>query len=101
MAQTDLAEKLELGKAALGGIIDRLEANGSIARHPDPVDRRVKRIYLTPSGKATIKEMQVLSHNLSEEILSGLNNDERMELYDLLMRVKKNLNFLKGKYNLD
>lgn len=94
MAQTDLAEMLDLGKAALGGIVDRLEANGLVTRYPDPIDRRMKRIHLTPSGKQTIKEMRVLSHDLSEQILEGLSHDERLALYENLMKVKRNLKAL-------
>lgn len=91
MAQSDLANILELGKAALGGIIDRLEASGFIMRNPDPVDRRVKRVFLTAQGKQTIKEMRVMSHEMSEEILEGLDNSERALLADMLNKVKNNL----------
>lgn len=99
MAQSDLANILELGKAALGGIIDRLEASGFIMRNPDPVDRRVKRVFLTAQGKQTIKEMRVMSHEMSEEILEGLDNNERVVLADMLNKVKHNLLDIKGRSN--
>lgn len=91
MAQSDLANMLELGKAALGGIIDRLEVAGFIMRNPDPVDRRIKRVFLTAQGKQTIKEMRLMSHEMSEEILEGLDNNERVLLADMLNKVKHNL----------
>ena len=47
MSQVSLAEELDLGKVALGGLIDRLEANSIVERRPDPIDRRVKRVFLT------------------------------------------------------
>ncbi|SFQ31138.1 MarR family winged helix-turn-helix transcriptional regulator [Pseudomonas borbori] len=96
MAQSDLADMLELGKAALGGIIDRLEAAEFIMRRPDPVDRRVKRIYLTSLGKQTINEMRVMSHDMSERILEGLDHDQRILLSDMLGVVKRNLLEIKG-----
>lgn len=99
MAQSDLANILELGKAALGGIIDRLEASGFIMRNPDPVDRRVKRVFLTAQGKQTIKEMRVMSHEMSEEILEGLDNNERALLADMLNKVKHNLLDIKNSAN--
>lgn len=99
MAQSDLANMLELGKAALGGIIDRLEVSGFIMRNPDPVDRRIKRVFLTTLGKQTIKEMRVISHDMSEQILEGLDNNERVLLADMLNKVKHNLLAIKGRSN--
>jgi len=91
MTQSDLAGVLELGKAALGGIIDRLESSGLVSRNPDPVDRRIKRIHLTAPGKTRVKEMRSLSHDLSEQVLDGLNNAERVVLAGSLNKVKANL----------
>jgi MarR family transcriptional regulator for hemolysin len=91
MIQSDLADVLELGKAALGGLVDRLEASGLIERRLDAADRRVKRIHLTPSGAHTIKKMRQLSHDMSERILEGLGLEERHQLSDMLALVKQNL----------
>ena len=41
MMQTELANLMDLGKVALGGLIDRLEANGYVRRRTEPDDRRV------------------------------------------------------------
>lgn len=91
MIQSDLASALDLGRAALGGLIDRLEAAELIERRPDGVDRRAKRIYLSPRGGHVIKEMTVLSHEMSERILVGLSVKSRQKLVEMLTVVKKNL----------
>ena len=91
MIQSDLANLLELGKAALGSLIDRLEASGLVRRGADESDRRAKRVYLSPAGAQLIKELQVHSHEMSERILEGLTEEERDTLTDLLSRVKRNL----------
>ena len=91
MIQSDLANVLELGKAALGSLLDRLEESGLVRRGADAVDRRAKRVYLSPAGATLIKEMQVHSYEMSERILEGLSVDERNHLVDLLRRVKSNL----------
>lgn len=101
MIQSDLASILELGKAALGGLIDRLEASGFIQRRPDAVDRRVKRVYLTSEGNQVVKEMRKLSHELSEQILSGLDHKQRLALADMLTLVKKNLLDIKREHGID
>jgi len=98
MIQSDLAGVLELGKAALGTLIDRLEATGLVRRGADESDRRAKRIYLSPTGAQLIKEMKVRSNEMSERILEGLDDEERHQLADPLSRVKANLLALsKGK----
>jgi MarR family transcriptional regulator for hemolysin len=91
MIQSDLANLLELGKAALGSLIDRLEASGLVLRGADKSDRRAKRVYLSPAGAQLIKEMQGHSHEMSERILEGLSEEERVNLTELLVRVKRNL----------
>ena len=46
MSQVALADELDLGKVALGQLIDRLEKTGFVSRRADEEDRRVKRVYL-------------------------------------------------------
>ncbi len=91
MIQSDLASVLDLGKAALGGLLDRLEATQLIERRTDATDRRVKRIYLTSKGKQSVEEMRVRSHDFSERILAGLSLQARRALAENLALVKSNL----------
>lgn len=96
MIQSDLANVLELGKAALGGLIDRLEAGGFIQRRPDEYDRRVKRVFLSASGAQLVKEMAKRNRDMSERILEGLSTVDRYRLADMLMHVKRNLVSIRG-----
>ena len=101
MIQSDLADILDLGKAALGGLIDRLESSGFIERQLDKTDRRVKRIHLTAAGNEMVKEMQQKCHVMSERILAGLNVDQRFALGTMLAQVKKNLLLIKHEARID
>jgi len=101
MIQSDLADLLDLGKAALGGLVDRLEASEFIERRPDSTDRRAKRVFLTRKGNQMVKEMHQMSHEMSEQILDGFDHEERLQLADLLMRVKKNLVLIKRENDID
>ena len=89
--QTQLAEELDIGKVALGGLLDRLEARGWIERRPDPADRRAKRVFLTESGRPLINEMQERARVLHRRLVAGLERDEQDQLVDLLMRAKANV----------
>lgn len=96
MIQSDLANVLDIGKAALGGLIDRLEVSKFIERRADDTDRRVKRIYLTTKGTQIITEMRSRSHDMSERILEGLDTEARNALVDMLNLVKRNLLAIKS-----
>lgn len=91
MIQSDLANVLDLGKAALGSLLDRLAAAGLVRRGADESDRRAKRVYLSAAGATLIKEMSLRSHDMSEQILKGLSIEERHTLAEMLGRVKLNL----------
>lgn len=96
LSQTDLASVLELGKAGLGGLIDRLETSKFITRKADKNDRRINRIYLTAKGKRITEVMYEKNNKLSEFMLNGLSKAERNALTRNLSLIKENLHKLKG-----
>ncbi|GGQ31404.1 MarR family winged helix-turn-helix transcriptional regulator [Streptosporangium pseudovulgare] len=53
----DLAHHLGVGLATVTGIVDRLVAHGLVTRREDPHDRRVRRIQLTPRGRALTEQI--------------------------------------------
>ncbi|WP_416896701.1 MAG: MarR family winged helix-turn-helix transcriptional regulator [Minwuia sp.] len=88
--QTQLADELDIGKVALGGLLDRLEARGWVERRPDPDDRRAKRVFLTDRGRPLITEMQDRARDVHRQMVGGLDRNEQDELVRLLMRAKGN-----------
>lgn len=88
MTQSQLAEELDMGKVAIGGLIDRLEKSGLLRREADSNDRRVNRIFLEPKSKALIARMRKLSHQMNERILTGLENEE-LEAFAVTMGALK------------
>jgi DNA-binding MarR family transcriptional regulator len=91
MTQSQLAEELDLGKVAVGGLIDRLEKSGLLRREADATDRRVNRVFLEPKSKQLIAKMRKVSHKMNTQILDGLA-DERLELAaTTLDAMKRNL----------
>jgi len=79
MTQSQLAVELDLGKVAVGGLIDRLEKSGLVRRQADASDRRVNRVFLEPKSKQLIVRMRKVSHRMNEQILNGLG-DKQLEL---------------------
>ena len=78
MTQSQLAVELDLGKVAVGGLIDRLQKAGLVRRDADASDRRVNRVFLEPKSRQLITRMRKVSHRMNQQILAGLP-DERLE----------------------
>jgi DNA-binding MarR family transcriptional regulator len=97
MTQSQLAEELDLGKVAVGGLIDRLEKSGLVRREADATDRRVNRVFLEPKSKQLIAKMRKVSHRMNAQILEGLV-DEKLEGTALTLdQMKRNLlTYLQG-----
>lgn len=96
MSQSELADRLDLGRAALGGLVDRLEALDLVRRGADGQDRRTKLVFLTAKGVAMIERMRGKSDQMSEAILQGLSQSQRHQLADMLSLVKANLLAFRG-----
>lgn len=91
MMLTELADRLDVGKASLGDLIDRLESTGWVKREVDPMDKRVKRIYLARNSQQLLDRMAEYERAFNEQALRGLTNEDRDTLARLLSVVKKSL----------
>jgi DNA-binding MarR family transcriptional regulator len=56
MAVSEIGSHLGVTNAAASQMLDRLVAQGLIARSENPSDRRVRQIVLTPEGSRRVKE---------------------------------------------
>ncbi|WP_167854970.1 MarR family winged helix-turn-helix transcriptional regulator [Mangrovimicrobium sediminis] len=91
LPQSALAEQMGLGKVALGGLVDRVEANGMVERRPDPKDRRVKRVYLTDEGRKVVTEMRKRTLEASVGILDEVSMKDLRTTVTTMNKIKHNL----------
>lgn len=91
LTQTQIAQRLDLGKVPLCRAIDRLETKGFIQRRPHPTDRRSKCVSLSARGKNLTERMRVVALDLGREIAAGLVPQEQRALNELLARMRRNL----------
>ena len=89
--QTELAAELELEKPTLGRLVDRLEGNGWVERHPDKQDARTKRVFLTQQAHPVLDEMYSLADDVLGAAISGLSKSQIVHLMESLLHVKSNL----------
>ncbi|WP_406002221.1 MarR family winged helix-turn-helix transcriptional regulator [Streptomyces sp. NBC_00829] len=80
----DLAARLEVVPRAVTSLVDGLEASGCVRRAPDPTNRRVIRIELTDTGRATLRALRGARRAAAEDILAPLTADQREVLGGLL-----------------
>jgi len=91
MPQTELAEELDVGKVALGALIDRLEEAGFVKRMLDPTDRRVKRVVLTKQSKGLIDTLREKNNQFNTRILKGISREHIEVTTQTLRAMKHNL----------
>ncbi|MBT2407811.1 MULTISPECIES: MarR family winged helix-turn-helix transcriptional regulator [unclassified Streptomyces] len=80
----DLAARLEVVPRAVTTLVDGLEAAECVRRAPDPANRRVVRIELTETGRATLRRLRNARTEAAEEILAPLTAEQREVLGGLL-----------------
>ena len=91
VTQSELAEILEVKKATLGRLLDRMEQKGWIRREGHAGDRRAKRVFLTDEVEPAIKTMRAAASEVRRDALSGLSSVQQDQFVDALLAIKANL----------
>lgn len=77
MDQAGVAASIAYDRATIGGVIDRLEQKGFVARGISKRDRRAREVRLTEEGKRAFADILPVVRALQDDILSGLDGAER------------------------
>ncbi len=91
VTQSELADILEVKKATLGRLLDRLEQKGWVRREGHAGDRRAKRVFLTDEVEPAIKTMRAAAAEVRRDALSGLSSPQQEQFVDTLLAIKGNL----------
>lgn len=91
MTQTQIADMLEMEKAPLGKILDRLEAGGWILRKKHPTDRRARVVAATSKIEKYAEELAAAAKATFALTLQGMRQHEVKELIARLEGLKRNL----------
>jgi DNA-binding MarR family transcriptional regulator len=86
ISMRELAERLKSDPSNVTGLIDRLEARGLVERRPDPTDRRIKGLALTPAGAQLRKRLFARLYSAPPSVAALSEHDQRV-LRDVLQRV--------------
>ncbi|MEW2136362.1 MarR family transcriptional regulator [Streptomyces sp. NPDC005409] len=85
MTMRELADRMSCEPSNTTFVVDKLEKQGLIERHPHPTDRRAKHLVLTPEGAAL--RTRLLELLAEDSPLSGLTPQEQRVLHGLLEQV--------------
>jgi MarR family transcriptional regulator for hemolysin len=89
--QAALAHLLDVRSASLVRLLDGLEADGFIARIPDPNDRRAHVLKLTAKARPIIERVRDLVRKTDDDLRLDISKAEARQLRGLLCRIRSNL----------
>jgi DNA-binding MarR family transcriptional regulator len=86
-SQLALAQHLGVDRTVMTYLLDSLAEAGLVERHPDPADRRARRIVATTRGRALLDGLGARLRAAEEQLLAGLDDEDRQSFRALLQRV--------------
>jgi DNA-binding MarR family transcriptional regulator len=89
--QSELAVLMDIEKAPLSRLLDRMQLKGWVERRADSKDRRIKNIFLSDNVKPIIESMREKAAAYRQDSLSILDTKDLNKLTDLLQSLKKDL----------
>lgn len=87
ISMNELSEAMGLANSTMTRMIDYLVRKGFVHRRHDDEDRRVVRVGLTRSGQVVTSAFEKAREDLFEEVLAGIDPDERVALLGTLERL--------------
>lgn len=95
-SQQALSTALGIHRSAAVALVDDLEQRGLAERRRNAVDRRAYGLYLTPSGRKLLAELELAAEEDEAELLIALDASERSQFISLLQRVAESQGLLAG-----
>ena len=87
LGMSEVGKALSVNLSTLTRVVDKLVKRDLVARKPDPDDRRVVRIILTPEGSRASHMLEQEKRKRVESFLRGMTSDERRALLKIVKTV--------------
>lgn len=82
-----ISETFSIPSGSITYVVDKLEKQGMVERHPNPNDRRASNVVLSEKGEAIFNEIFPKHVETISKNLSFISNEEKEQLIDLLKRI--------------
>ena len=86
-SQDDISVTLKTDKTTVGKALVSLENKACVARTQDRVDKRIKRVTLTPAGREKVAQLLDLHNHWLREIMTCLSPEEQKQFENLCRRL--------------
>ncbi len=67
---------LDLGPAAISGLVDRMTSSRLVERRADPEDGRAWRVFITPKGRAALARARAGVNEINARLTEGFTDAE-------------------------
>ena len=91
VTQLELARRSDKTEVSTLNLLRKLEKNGFVVRHPDPVDGRSKRVYLTTEGRKLQKSLIPLAKANLAKMSTGIEDKDIENFKAVLRTITRNL----------
>lgn len=90
VTQQQLADHLQKDKSVVMRQINALMEKGYVVRRWNEKDKRKKDLVLTKRGREMLEFTKILALNVSEELLSGVEDDDRRIFENVIQQILQN-----------
>jgi DNA-binding MarR family transcriptional regulator len=91
---SEFANRANVTRATITGLLDRLEREGLVERQNHPSDRRMLTVHLTKRGKALIRSILPEHFCRTEELMASLTSREQKTFVKLLGKLRSSASAL-------
>lgn len=92
MSFSDLTEYLGVSRQNLDGVLKRLERDNHVIRFADQVDRRAKKVMLTPEGFIFWEQLQLKIYEFYRQAMEGFMLDDKATFVHFLNKLNVGMN---------
>ena len=93
LTQQDLANHFMRDKSIVLRQVNTLIDMGYVVRSTDEDDKRKKNLILTDRGNKLLQFSKELSHQVSEELLDGISEEELKNFEHVISKIQQNTGF--------
>lgn len=94
--QKEIAEACHIDPATITSVLSGMEKNNLIIRKKQDGNRRNIYVYLTEKGKEHTEYVEEVFSTIEKKAFVGFETEEKELLNELLIRIYKNINEIKG-----
>ncbi len=93
----DVTQLRGLSKSQVSEAVEQLAGKGLLLRTPDPADRRVVHLTVTPTGEPLAEEARAIQAGCGRALLEGVSPEDEVCLRRIMEQVLANAARLAGK----